>query len=104
MNVHLFRAATCLAALALAQGAEAQKFPAKPVRIVTSQPGSGNDLVSRIVAEGLAQRFASPVIVDNRGVSAAEVVARATPDGYSLLLYGPPVWLLQFMRDNVPWD
>lgn len=104
MQKHALRLAMLFAALAATQGAGAQQFPTKPIRIVTSQPGSGNDLVSRIVAEGLTGRLASPVIVDNRGVSAAEVVARATPDGYTLLLYGPPVWLLQFMRDNVPWD
>ncbi len=104
MQKYTLRLATLLVAFVVAPGAGAQRFPTKPIRIVTSQPGSGNDLVSRIVAEGLTGRLGSPVIVDNRGVSAAEVVARATPDGYTLLLYGPPVWLLQFMRGNVPWD
>jgi len=81
-----------------------QSYPNKPVRIVTSQPGSGNDLVSRVIAQGLTGGLGQQVIVDNRGVIAAEIVAKSPPDGYTLVLYGPPLWLLPFMRDNVPWD
>src|SRR5262249_29841724 len=46
-----------------------------------------------------------PVIVDNRGgVIGTEVVAKSAADGYTLLLQGSVLWLLPFMRDNVPWD
>jgi tripartite-type tricarboxylate transporter receptor subunit TctC len=44
------------------------------------------------------------VIVDNRGIIAAEIAAKATPDGYTLLIYGSNIWLMQYLRDNVPWD
>ena len=65
-------------------------YPVKPVRIVTVAPGSANDIVSRLIAQELKAPFGQPVIVDNRGTIAAEVVARAAPDGYTLLLYGAP--------------
>jgi tripartite-type tricarboxylate transporter receptor subunit TctC len=81
-------------ALGMAAGAAlGQSYPLKPVRIVTVAPGSANDLVARLVAEELKTPFAQPVVVDNRGTIAAEVVAKAPPDGYTLLLYGSAVWI-----------
>ena len=86
----------------------AQNFPTKPVRIVTLEPGGGTDFAARLIAQGLADKFGHPVIVDNRGgangIIAVQVVARASPDGYTLLLNGSPVWLLPFLQDSVPYD
>jgi len=82
----------------------AQAYPAKPVRILTSTAGSGLDLMSRLVAQGLSERLGQPVIIDNRGVIAIEVAAKAPPDGYTLLAFGPPLWVLPLLRQNVPWD
>ena len=81
-----------------------QNYPNKPIRIVTSEPGGGNDIVARLVAEGLTASLGQRVIVDNRGIVAAEIAAKATPDGYTLLIYGSNIWLMQYLRDNVPWD
>jgi len=81
-----------------------QNYPNKPIRIVTSEPGGGNDIVARLVAEGLTASLGQRVIVDNRGIIAAEIAAKATPDGYTLLIYGSNIWLMQYLRDNVPWD
>src|SRR6185295_10922628 len=85
-----------------------QTYPVKPIRILTTQPGSGFDITTRLIAEGLTARFGQQVIVDNRGgaggVIAGEIVARAAPDGYTLLSYGPAIWLIQFMRKQVPFD
>jgi tripartite-type tricarboxylate transporter receptor subunit TctC len=71
--------------------AHAQNFPTKPVRIVVGyQPGGAADMVSRVVAKGLSDRFGQQVVVDNRpgagGFIANELVAKAPPDGYTLLL------------------
>lgn len=86
-------AAGILAALAAAasQGAFAQAFPAKPVRIVVAFPaGGGTDIVARIIAPKLADLWGQQVIVDNRagasGVIGTEFAARSVPDGHTLFL------------------
>ena len=90
--------------MGLPGAALAQAYPAKPVRIVTVAPGSANDIVARLIAQELRPVFGQTVIVDNRGTIAAEIVARAPADGYTLLLYGSAVWLSPFIRSNTPWD
>jgi len=82
----------------------AQAYPAKPIRILTSTAGSGLDLMSRLVAQGMSERLGQPVIIDNRGIIAIEVAAKAPADGYTLLAFGPPMWVLPLLRQNVPWD
>jgi len=77
------------------------------VRIVTAEPGGGNDLASRLIAQGLTASLGQQVIVDNRGgsgLAAGDAVYKAQADGHTLLLYGSNIWLLPFMRDNVPYD
>ena len=81
----------------------AQNYPSKPVRIVTAEPGGGNDLASRLIAQGLTASLGQQVIVDNRGgsgLAAGDAVYKAQADGHTLLLYGSNIWLLPFMRDN----
>ncbi|HTE15057.1 MAG TPA: tripartite tricarboxylate transporter substrate-binding protein [Burkholderiales bacterium] len=83
--------------------ASAQSYPSKVVRIVTTAPGSGTELVARIVARGLTASLGQQVIVDNRGIIGVEQTAKAPPDGYTILHYTSPVWLLQLMQE-VRWD
>ena len=91
-------------ALACVSGAVmAQEYPAKLVRILTSAPGSTNDIVARMIAQGLNASLKQPFIVDNRGTLAAEVLARADPDGHTLMFYGGSVYLLPLMRP-APYD
>ena len=85
------RALVIVAALCSAAPALAQPFPAKPVRMIVGfAPGGGTDLAARLVAGGLAERWGASVIVDNRagagGNMAAELTARAAPDGYTISL------------------
>src|SRR4051812_17562292 len=95
----------CAAMLATAAAVHAQPYPTKPIRIVTSQPGNAFDIASRVIAEKLSISLGQPVIVDNRGgaggVIAGEIVARAQPDGHTLLSYGNTIWQIGFMRANV---
>ncbi len=87
----LKRIAATLLLAACSVGAPAQDFPAKPIHIVVGfAPGGGTDIATRIVAPRLAERLGQPVIVDNRpgagGNLATEAVAKAAPDGYTLLM------------------
>lgn len=85
--------------------APGQNYPIKPIRILTSAPGGGSDIVARVIAQGASGPLGQQLIVDNRaGIIAVETVAKAPPDGYTLLLYGSVIWVEPLMRDNVPWD
>ena len=75
----------------IAGAALAQSYPNKPIRIIVPAPaGGGSDLVTRIIGLKLAATFGQPVIIDNRGGAggniAAELAAKASPDGYTLLV------------------
>jgi len=102
-NINL-RVAFVAAVLAMPFFGTAKDYPSKPIRIVSSEPGSTNDFVARLIARGLTGSLKEQVIVDNRAILAGEIVARAAPDGYTLLSYGTPLWLAPLLRDNVPWD
>ena len=72
----------------------AQDYPARPIRIVTSPVGGGNDFPARLVAQGIAKTLGQQVIVDNRAtVLIADIVAKSPPDGYTLLVSGSPHWI-----------
>lgn len=86
-------------------GASAQDgYPNKVIRIITPASGGGSDVLSRLIAPGLSASLRQQVIVDNRGAIASELVAKAPPDGYTLLVNGSPMWLLPILRPSSPWD
>ena len=88
-----------------ASPARAQEYPNKLVRIITSEPGGPSDIIARIVAQGISESLGQSVIVDNRtGIIAAEAAAKSPPDGYTLLFYGPTLWLMPYLRTSVAWD
>jgi tripartite-type tricarboxylate transporter receptor subunit TctC len=75
----------------IAQTPAPANFPSRPLRlIVPFAPGGGNDILARILATQLAAGLGQQTLVDNRpgaaGITATEIVARASPDGYTLLL------------------
>ena len=68
----------------------AERYPDKPIRLLTPfSPGGGTDILSRIIAVPLSQKFGQQIVVDNRpgagGAIGAELVARSEPDGYTLI-------------------
>src|SRR3954468_13956513 len=90
MKRQMTAAMSLLLALA-ALNALAQSYPSKPVRlIVPNAPGGGTDTVARVIADRLSPSLGQQIVVDNRGGAggriAAETVARAPKDGYTLLL------------------
>jgi tripartite-type tricarboxylate transporter receptor subunit TctC len=98
-------AAACVAPLL----AHAQAYPTKPVRVVCPYPpGSSADIIGRIYAPKLAEALGRPFIVDNRvgasGNIAGELVARAAPGGYTLLLFNTPIATSPLIIKGVPFD
>src|SRR5580704_5074284 len=98
------------AALALGSPAVAQPYPSKPIRLVVGySPGGGNDLIARIVATRLQTKLNQPVIVENRpgaqSIVAAELVAKAAPDGYTLLVApSGPMTINPAVYSKLPYD
>lgn len=111
--MHVIRTACVLAAgaLSLAAGAATPpEWPSKPIRVVvTFAPGGSSDIVARALSVPLQERLGQPFVVDNRGGAGgtigADIVAKAVPDGYTLLLSNSaPVSLSPFMLTSPPYD
>ncbi|MGZ5259604.1 MAG: Bug family tripartite tricarboxylate transporter substrate binding protein [Burkholderiales bacterium] len=96
------------AALLTAGVAYGQSYPVKPIRVVTAEPGGGNDLAARTIGQAVAPRLGQPWVVDNRGgaggLIAFETVARAPADGYTLLVYAGNLWTIPLLRKNVRYE
>src|SRR5688572_14329958 len=85
-------------------GGSGQAYPAKPIRVITAEPGGGNDFAARTVGLAVAPRLGQPWVVDNRGgaggLIAFEIAARAPADGYTLLVYAGNIWTIPLLRSN----
>src|SRR6188768_3383259 len=98
------------AAVLFAGSALAQSYPVKPIRLVVGYtPGGGNDLIARIVAAKLQDKLGQPVVVDNKpgaqSIVAAELVAKAPPDGYTLLVApSGPMTINPAVYSKLPYD
>ncbi len=107
-RVIAFAGAMAIAALAAAP--VAAQYPSKPIRIVLQFPAGGaTDAAARILGQALTQSMGQPVIVENRpgadGAIAAEVVAKAAPDGYTVFLASnTPMMQVPLLRKNPPYD
>ena len=89
--VSIFAAITILLGTGMTSG---QNFPNKPIRIVTSVAGGGGDVLARVIGQGISGPLGQPVIIDNRtNIVLAETVAKAPPDGYTMLLVGDVLWV-----------
>jgi tripartite-type tricarboxylate transporter receptor subunit TctC len=104
----LFAAVLLSLALAPVTGARAE-YPEKPIRLVVPfPPGGVTDVVARLMAERLSAELGQQVVVDNKtgagGVIAGEIVAKAAPDGYTLLLTTPNHTINAAFRSTMPYD
>lgn len=89
--------------------APAQSYPTKPIRMVVGfPPGGGNDAMGRLFGQKYAERFGQSVVIDNRpgagGNLAAELVARALPDGYTLLVISSGHPIQGLLKKHLPYD
>ena len=87
----------------------AQSYPARPVRLVVPlAPGGTNDTMARIISDRLAERLGQQVVVDNRpggnSTIGSAIVARATPDGHTLLIMGAGHAINPSVHKSLPYD
>jgi tripartite-type tricarboxylate transporter receptor subunit TctC len=88
-----------------AAAAPREAYPVKPIRVVTAPAGAGNDFMARVISQGLSSSLGQQLVVDNRPAGIiGELVAKAPPDGYTLLAVGSVLWLTPFLQDVVGYD
>ncbi len=105
-------AACCLAVISsmlLAAGARAQGYPTKPIRfVVPYPPGGATDALVRPLAQFMSDALGQPVVVENKpganGIVGTESVARATPDGYTLVLGAIGPFAVSASMQSLPYD
>jgi tripartite-type tricarboxylate transporter receptor subunit TctC len=102
-------AAVLVAASAAAHAQSAAPYPVRPIRIVVPQSaGASTDLTARLIGQKLNVVFGQPVIVDNRpgagSIIGTDLVAKATPDGYTLLVVASSITLNPTLQKNLPFD
>ena len=103
----LLFACACLLAASLAHAAE--PYPSRPVRIVIpSGAGGVTDILGRVIAQKLTETFGQQVVIDNRpgasGLVGSQIVAKAPPDGYTLLMVFPSHVVNPSLYANMPYD
>jgi tripartite-type tricarboxylate transporter receptor subunit TctC len=105
--LNIFLLAPCLIATGIAS---AQSYPTKPIRfVVPFTPGGSQDVIGRLFAQKVSDSMGHQVVVDNRGgaagLIAAELVAKAPPDGYTIFLVtGGPISLAPALHAKLPYD
>ena len=100
---------TTLGLLFATAGALAQSYPTKPIRMLVGfPPGGGTDIVGRIVAQKLGEALGQQIIVDNRGGAsgqlAAELVSKAAPDGYTIMMAHIAALTILPSLSKLPYD
>ncbi len=89
--------------------ADAQSYPTRPIRIIAlSSPGSGPDIVGRLIGSKLTEAWGQQVIVDTRpaatGIVGTEIASRAAPDGHTLLIVTSQAVIVSVMYDKLNYD
>ena len=92
-----------------ASAAEREVYPSRPIRMLVPHPaGGGNDILARLLGQKLQAEWGFPVIVDNRAggntIIATEIIARASPDGYTLILTSSTHSVIPGFYPKLPYD
>ena len=107
MQAALRRSSVVAVTMALCSTAQvgAQSYPSRPIRVVTAAVGGGIDFTARLLTAGMSEHLGQQMIVDNRGGTnvAPQTVAKASPDGYTLLVHNNTVWVSPLLED-VPYN
>ena len=103
------RSALALLALILALPAQAADYPARPIKLVVPYaPGGGADGVARIVAKRASETLGQPIVIENKGGAGAilgtDQVAKAEPDGYTLLYHSTTGIVHAAVTAKLPYD
>ena len=106
---HLVSAIAAGLWLALTLSASAQPYPNRPIRlIIPYSPGGIVDFAGRVLGNKLGEQLHQTVVPENRpgagGISGTDVVARATPDGYTLLIMDPAIVINPTLQPSIPYD
>src|SRR5262245_7694468 len=108
MSIVLRISLTGLAALALAGAAWAQSYPTRAVRVIVPAGPGGPDVVGRIVAAKLTEQLGQTFFVENHpganGIVGADIVAKAAPDGYTLMVYSSGLISNKSLYKKLPYD
>ena len=104
----LFSSVLTACLLSLTTHALAQSYPARPVRFFTASVGSPQDVIGRLFAQKVADNWGQPVVVDNRAGAGAlisiQAVAKAPPDGYTVLVSSAAFAVTPFLYSNIGYD
>jgi tripartite-type tricarboxylate transporter receptor subunit TctC len=98
-----------MSGIAMCAGAYAQGFPARPIRIIVPYaPGGGVDIVARALGQELTRRLGQQIVIENKtgagGNIGTDAVAKATPDGYTLLIASPANAVNPTLYSKLPFD
>src|ERR671938_254134 len=101
----VFAAAMCVSQV----GAATDVYPNRPIRMVVPfPPGAASDFLARVLGQKLAEGWGQQIVVDNRpgagGLIGGSVVAKASPDGYTIALVGQPHLTAPLLAKEPPWD
>ena len=91
------------------QSAFGQNYPTRPIRlVVASSPGGASDILARMLAQKLTEELKEQIVVDNRGgasgILGTDIVAKAAPDGYTLLIIQPSLTINPNVFKKLPYD
>ena len=86
-----------------------EKFPARPIRMVVPfSPGGSTDTLARLIAQKMSERWGQAVVIENRtgasGTIGAAIVAKATPDGHTLLVSSSAFAISAALHPNLPYN